>query len=337
MIDVCMARQPPSTGSQRGLEFNALAAAMAGTATGLGSPPIRRSLISGAPMAGLPRRSLLSAAMMAGLPPPQPDYDNPVKYLWDRGIHGIFRFIATHPDMDHIDGITEIFNEFQPANFWDTGNTKQRPSPGAFRDNDWMTYQQLRDGTSSYNSKRLVLHSGAQGRFFNESGPSGEPQDGLHVLAPTNALTAKANLTGDYNDASYVILYCSDAGRILFCGDSHDSTWDHLIKNHIDSIRNVELMIAPHHGRDSGRDWSFLTHVQPRLTLFGRAPSEYLAYDAWRNRNLDYITSNQAGSIVIDTNSQMMQIYVSNEQFAKKRNMFAHYSPDHRAWHIATV
>ncbi|MYA88726.1 MAG: hypothetical protein F4X97_09805 [Boseongicola sp. SB0662_bin_57] len=319
VIDVCMARIPSPRGSHSGTGLSALA--MAGAPTGFGLAPS-------------PLQSLISGAATAGLPHIQTQQDNPIQYLRDRGIDNIFRFVATHPDLDHIDGITEIFGEFQPVNFWDTANTKQRPAPGVFRECDWTTYQRLRDGTGGHHPKRLVLHSGDSGYFFNQPGPMGQPQDGLHVLAPTRALTALCNRTGDFNDASYVILYRSNAGRILFCGDSHDNTWDHLIENHIDDIRDVELMIAPHHGRDSGRDRSFLTYVRPKLTLFGRAPSEHLAYDAWRNRNLPYITSNQAGTVVIDTNGTAMKVYVGKEPFARSRNRFTFYSEFHRAWYL---
>ena len=263
--------------------------------------------------------------------------DNPVQYLKDRGIDSIFRFIATHPDLDHIDGITDIFDEFRPENFWDTANTKPRPSLGPFRDIDWATYQRLRDGTGDYQTKRLVLHAGCTGCYYNETGPEGQPQDGLYVLAPTPVLTAMGNRSGNFNDASYVILYLSKAGRVLFCGDSHDNTWSHIIENHIDEVRDVDLMIAPHHGRDSGRDRSFLTHVRPKLTLFGRTPSAHLAYDAWSNRNLPFITSNQAGTIVIDTNNTVMRVYVGKEQFARNRNPATFYSEYHRAWYLEDV
>ncbi len=36
----------------------------------------------------------------------------------------IFRFILTHPDMDHMSGIKELFNRKYVRNFWDTNNDK---------------------------------------------------------------------------------------------------------------------------------------------------------------------------------------------------------------------
>ena len=49
---------------------------------------------------------------------------NPIEYLQDFGIETVFRFILTHPDMDHMDGIKEFFDSFDVLNFWDTENNK---------------------------------------------------------------------------------------------------------------------------------------------------------------------------------------------------------------------
>ena len=163
----------------------------------------------------------------------------------------IFRFILTHPDMDHMDGIKDVFAEFSPVNFWDTANrcTNSFSAESPQREEDWRFYTGLRDRNSVGSPKRLTLDAGDQGPFYNQAGENGEPQDGLSVLAPTPALVEEANRTGKFNDASYVILYRSAAGRILFCGDSHNNTWDHLLANYLADIKDVELMIAPHHGR----------------------------------------------------------------------------------------
>ena len=49
---------------------------------------------------------------------------NPVTYRKSHGISSIFRYIQTHPDMDHMDGIRALFDKFAPINFWDTNNRK---------------------------------------------------------------------------------------------------------------------------------------------------------------------------------------------------------------------
>ena len=51
--------------------------------------------------------------------------DNPIFYLKQKGIKNIFRFIVSHPDMDHLDGIKDFFDEFNISNIWDTNNKKR--------------------------------------------------------------------------------------------------------------------------------------------------------------------------------------------------------------------
>ena len=39
----------------------------------------------------------------------------------------------------------------------------------------------------------------------------------------------EANKKDDYNDCSYVLLYRTGDRRIVFGGDSHDRTWEHIL------------------------------------------------------------------------------------------------------------
>ena len=114
-------------------------------------------------------------------------------------------------------------------------------------------------------------------------------------VTPTLELVEEANESDDYNDASYVFLWKSIGGKVLICGDSHDKTWEHILEDHKDLVLDVELLIAPHHGRKSGRSYEFLDVLKPKMTFFGNAPSKDLAYGAWRNRGLPYITNNMRG------------------------------------------
>src|SRR6476469_2343402 len=89
--------------------------------------------------------------------------ENPIEYLRDRGIQSVFRFIVTHPDMDHIAGITSFFTAFSPVNFWDTDNNiekNQWSNYGRFDKRDWGFYKRLRDSQPDQNPKRLTYYSG---------------------------------------------------------------------------------------------------------------------------------------------------------------------------------
>jgi len=272
------------------------------------------------------------------------DYpDNPISYLKDRGIASVFRFVVTHPDMDHLDGIEDFFSEFAPANFWDTDNNKEMGDfgYGGYSEDDWLFYKSLRDGCPTTNPRRLALYSGSIGPYYNEGETGKSGGDGLYVLAPTRAIVSAANECGDFNDSSYVILYRTGNKRILFSGDSHDVTWEHILDKHHNDVAGVDVLIAPHHGRDSDRDYDFLDVVNPRLTLFGNAKCEHLAYGAWNNRDLLFITNNQAGTIIMNVDSTGLKVYVSHkpfaEEFTKQRGYATFYDQEMRGYFVGVL
>jgi beta-lactamase superfamily II metal-dependent hydrolase len=249
---------------------------------------------------------------------------NPISYMQDQGIRSVFRFILTHPDMDHMDGIEAFFAEFSPANLWDTDNTEEKPFGNGinqgYSEEDWKFYKRLRDGKPEKDPKRLTLYSGSSGQFYNQGESSQAGGDGLHILAPTLKLLSAGNECEDFNDCSYVILYKTSEHRIVFAGDSHDDTWGHILAKHKKDVEDVDLLVAPHHGRHSDRDWEFLDVLNPALTLFANAGSEHLAYSAWSNRGLPIITNNQAGSVIINAGVDPMDVYVTCEAYAKASN-----------------
>lgn len=264
---------------------------------------------------------------------------NPIEYLTDYGVSSIFRFILTHPDMDHMDGIKALFDNFKIANFWDTENTKTMDKDktwGKYKKEDWVFYQKIRTSTKS--PKVLNLYAGACGQYYNVDENNESGADGLYILAPTKELVAEANDSGDYNDCSYVILYKTNNKKIIFSGDSAEKTWDYILENYKDDVTDVDILLAPHHGRKTGGNSDYLDILNPKLTLFGNAKSEYLDYNAWNRRKLDFITNNQANCIIVDTFGENgMDIFVTYENFAKKKNPSTFYNETLKAWYIMTI
>ena len=185
--------------------------------------------------------------------------------------------------------------------------------------------------------KRLALLAGAEGKYFNVAADGRKAGDGLYVLAPTQELLATANRTEEYNDCSYVILYRTGDWRIVFGGDSHDRTWEFILEEHSQDVSNVDLLIEPHHGRKSGRSHEFLDALRPSLTLFRNARSEHLAYAAWNYGELPFITNNQANCIVTDINNTSINIFVTNETFARAKNQGTFYDEINKGWYIFSI
>ncbi len=259
---------------------------------------------------------------------------NPIAYMKDRNISSVFRFILTNPDMDHMDGIKAFFEEFSPLNVWDTDNNceKDFEEGSPYQEEDWKFYKSLRDSSPINDPKRLTLFSGNYGQYYNRDAEGNSGGDGLYILAPTPGLVNEANECGNHNDCSYVILYRTRDYRIVFGGDSHDKTWEHILKTHKQDVAGIDLLIAPHHGRDSDRSYDFLDVLKPRLTFFGNANSEHLAYNAWNSRGLPFITNNQAGCMIVNIGDYGMALYVTHKPFAEKLNPATTYNEGVKAY-----
>lgn len=262
---------------------------------------------------------------------------NPIEYLQDRGITNIFRFFLTHPDMDHMGGIKDFFEVFSPPNFWDTENKKEMESfeGSPYNEDDWNFYKKIK--LSQQNPKRLVGYSGDTRKYLNQNEDDTIGGDYLHILAPTSELVKEANEEDDYHKASYVLLYNAHGGKIIFGGDSHDESWAHIIQEHRAFVSDISLLIAPHHGRSSSRSYEFLDVLKPKLTFFGNANSQHLAYSAWKYRDLPYITNNQANCMIVDTGTKPMELYVTNETFARSRNSYTFFSATKKAWYLGQI
>lgn len=243
---------------------------------------------------------------------------NPIEYFAEHNMpKEIFRFILTHPDMDHMDGLKRLFGTYNIINFWDTENKKSlNEFYGRYSEEDWDFYQRLRK--SEMSSKILFYHDGDQYEYFMN--------DGIEVLSPSKELDEIAISKKDYNINSYVILFTSQIGaKILFCGDSDDTAWTNIMNDYADKVTDIDLLIAPHHGRTTGGCSRYLNILKPKLTLFGNANSQYLDYDSWNRGNYLHYTNNQAGNVVVEFSmglgkSRIITVYCSNKKFAEDRN-----------------
>ena len=246
----------------------------------------------------------------------------PISYMKRIGISKVFRFVLTHPDMDHMDGFKELCDEIGILNFWDSGVRKAKPdfSGGSYNEDDWDHYVKVRDGKCS-GVTVVTPKAGSRLQYANRGEPD-DRGDCFDIVAPDSELVSAANGAGDPNDASYVLVYRTCGGKIIFPGDAHDNTWEYVLDNHSNLVENCAVLIAPHHGRDSDRSFDFLDVLNPKLTLFGCANSEHLAYDDWNSRSLTHITNNQAGNIVLNGTNDGIEVYVENLNYAQNYNGF---------------
>lgn len=224
----------------------------------------------------------------------QKDPTDSIEYIKDILVDKpIFRFILTHPDMDHMDGIKNLFENFKVKEFWDTNHNKDLSNDNFKKyEEDWMSYQEKRKSKSL---KVLYLHSG-------------KIQDDFTIISPSLKLEQDLwnQQVPNWNEISYVILHEVFGRKILYCGDSEDKAWEYILdSNLLEKISNIDILFAPHHGRKTGGDKlnKYLKVLNPKLALFGNANSKDKNYQAFYNEGIPILTNNEAGNIVINIQS----------------------------------
>ena len=198
---------------------------------------------------------------------------NPLDYINRNGFGDIWRFISTHPDMDHLDGFNNLIDAFTIRHFWDQGARKKKPdfTSSPYNEADWDRYVKARDGKES-GTRVVKVQQGRQFEFANKGDASG-CGDYITMCAPSEQLVRECNDSQNFNDASYILVYRARGGKIVLAGDADDAAWECAISEYPELLKDVGFLLAPHHGRDSGRNRSFLSHLKPRFSLLGCAPS----------------------------------------------------------------
>lgn len=209
------------------------------------------------------------AATRAALVDERNELVDPIAFFKDqfKG-RSLFRFILTHPDMDHMRGIANLFNEIEVVNFWDTANNKPAPD---FRNQsdarDWNAYQRRRA-----QAKHFLRGSQAYALNREEDGSAGG--DGISVLSPTSALIEDCNRAGKSIDLSLVLQVVYAGRRILLPGDAEAVAWKNMVSAYGNKLRS-DVLKASHHGRDSGYHLEAIRAIEPAVTVtsVGRKPS----------------------------------------------------------------
>lgn len=201
---------------------------------------------------------------------------DPVKYLQQNFTNRtIFRFMLTHPDMDHMSGLARLLNLFRVENFWDTKNTKVIPSNNwgnsPYNKNDWDIYQQIRECSSD--PKSLHLQRTDQGQFWTD--------DGIEILSPTPELAELANKTLEYNHISYVIRINYNNRHILLPGDATVEVLEDILDKKGSKSLKADILLAPHHGSKSCLNEDALSAINPDFIIVSVAVGVDYAYQEY--------------------------------------------------------
>lgn len=220
----------------------------------------------------------------------------------------IKRFISTHPDEDHIRGLKAYNDKFSIVNFYCVKNEATKKDESE----DFEEYCKLRDGEHHY-----YLHKGCRRKWMNEDdGTYGS--SGIRCIWPdTNNIDFKEALdvaknAGSPNNISPIITYTVEGGATFMWMGDLETGFQEKIKDSIDWPK-VDILFAPHHGRDSGKiPEDILRKLAPSIIVIGEAPSKDLNY----YKNYNTITQNTAGDITFECEKGKVHLYTSSDTYS---------------------
>lgn len=216
----------------------------------------------------------------------------------------IFRFILTHPDMDHMSGLDELFSERVVSNFWDTEHDKELDTEsddfGQYNPDDWKRYQEVR--VSTENPKALKL-------YRNATADCCWIQDNITILSPSPSLTKLSKETNEgnadkYNHVSYVLRIEYLGIVILLGGDATKEAWqdiyDHYEANNKLDLLKADVFLAPHHGSENNVNEDVFGHINPDYVVISVHRGKDYAYDYYAKlANKQVYTTKHHGNISV--------------------------------------
>lgn len=166
--------------------------------------------------------------------------------------------VITHPHLDHFSDIENI-SYAKPDVLWRCT---------AF------TREELLSEAKQYNKSKVTQYcdfvEGYNGTLTNEQDPSTETPFG--GLTATLFHTSFCNKNNKNNFSAIVILQLGNA-KVVVCGDNGKESFEYLMRNSDfkKAVQNSWVLVAPHHGRDSGFCKEFVELVNPDITIVSDA------------------------------------------------------------------
>ncbi|WP_314696888.1 hypothetical protein [Mogibacterium timidum] len=223
----------------------------------------------------------------------------------------ITRFISTHPDEDHIQGLKYLDDRIGILNFYCVANKAIKEDVTE----DFKRYCELRDS----DKKTFYLYKDCSRCWMNVNDKEKNyGSAGINILWPivdnqhfkAELLNAKKGKSP--NNISPIIKYSLNNGvTVLWFGDL-ENPFTEKIKADI-KLPEADIIFVPHHGRSSGKlpkEW--MESINPQIVIIGEAPSDKIDYLSGYNT----ITQNTAGNIILDCDNSIVNIYVSNENYS---------------------
>lgn len=223
---------------------------------------------------------------------------------------GIVRFISTHPDEDHIQGIEYLDEKMPIRNFYVVKNSATKPE----ETESFKHYCRLRDGEKAY-----YVYKKCSRKWMNLSDDVRKTA-GIQIMWPNTsnehfkkALQEAADGT-KFNNISLVARYAvEDSASFMWIGDLETQFMEDIYDDI--ELQQTTVVFAPHHGRSSGKlPNKWLDKLKPKIIVIGEAEQRHLHHYSGYKK----ITQTKAWDITFEPNGRKVHCYASNKNYGKR-------------------
>lgn len=195
--------------------------------------------------------------------------------LRKRMFDNIAYMIITHPHLDHI---SDILN-------FDINAPKILCRPPL------LTNEEVMEGVRQCDRAKFEKYCQINDRYnspvkYDDENYTGNPNNygGLEIQTFSTSLCDHSN----FNNFSMITVFQFSGIKVIVCGDNEKDSFDVLMRrsDFKDAVRNADVLVAPHHGRESAYHSDFVSLVNPRITIISdTTKSDASAVDKYTQRS----------------------------------------------------
>lgn len=179
---------------------------------------------------------------------------NHLRRSWD--VQRLDYVVITHPHKDHIDDIFSL-DGFDPKVLLRPRDLSREDILSGVRHQDLPVYE-----------KYLEI----DGRFtgaFEENDPDDPSIPDNYGGMVIKTFSPHTCSTTNINNHSCVVVMSYASSKIVFTGDNETCSFEELLNSSyfVSAVKNADVLLAPHHGRESGFNYDFASLVNPRITV----------------------------------------------------------------------
>ena len=183
--------------------------------------------------------------------------------------------VITHPHLDHI---SDILN-------FDINAPKILCRPPL------LTNEEVMEGVRQCDRAKFEKYCQINDRYnspvkYDDENYTGNPNNygGLEIQTFSTSLCDHSN----FNNFSMITVFQFSGIKVVVCGDNEKDSFDKLMKesDFKNAVRSADVLVAPHHGRESAYHSEFVSLVNPRITIISdTTKSDASAVDKYTQRS----------------------------------------------------